>query len=349
MRRHLTAVVFVAALAGSVIATWVGVATAARNSSGTMSLASGNPVVTGTTISSTTYNNTMSDIANELTNSLDRQGRGAMTAALQLASGSVSNPGLTFSSDTDCGLYRGGANDIRIAAGGAEVERWTSSGTSFALPVLTGVTVNQSTTNGHAVVATANGTGSAVVGTGGASNGAGGFFTGGATNGNGVNGYGTGTGDGVMGTGSGSASSSGVIGFAGGGAETVGKYAAVSGFSAGTVVAGYFEQQGTGAALQTSGGMITGATGTEINSIWYTTATWDAPALTAPECQSTTATVTGATAGAPCLAGATTALTNNSLVDCKVTSADTVTLRVCAFVSNADNPSRTYTILVFQP
>jgi hypothetical protein len=44
----------------------------ARNSSGTFSLVSGNPVVTGTTISTTWANNTLSDIATELTDSLSR-------------------------------------------------------------------------------------------------------------------------------------------------------------------------------------------------------------------------------------------------------------------------------------
>jgi hypothetical protein len=45
-----------------------------RNGSGTYSLPSGNPVVTGTTISSTTHNNTMSDIATALTQSISSTG-----------------------------------------------------------------------------------------------------------------------------------------------------------------------------------------------------------------------------------------------------------------------------------
>lgn len=53
-----------------------------RNGSGTYSLASGNPVVTGTTISSTTHNNTMTDIATALTDSLAKDGQTVMTGAL---------------------------------------------------------------------------------------------------------------------------------------------------------------------------------------------------------------------------------------------------------------------------
>lgn len=46
-----------------------------RNGSGTYSLPAGNPVVTGTTISSTTHNSTMTDIANAITQSLSNDGQ----------------------------------------------------------------------------------------------------------------------------------------------------------------------------------------------------------------------------------------------------------------------------------
>lgn len=57
----------------------------ARNGSGTYSLASGNPVVTGTTISSTWANNTLSDIATALTQSLAVDGQTVPTANLPMA------------------------------------------------------------------------------------------------------------------------------------------------------------------------------------------------------------------------------------------------------------------------
>lgn len=116
-------------------------AEATRNSSGTYSLPAGNPVVSGTAISSTVHNATMSDIATELTNSLDRGGRGAMTAPLQLASGTVALPGLTFSGDTDSGLYRVSANDVAISAAATKSQEWTSSGTTIpGTLAVTGVT-----------------------------------------------------------------------------------------------------------------------------------------------------------------------------------------------------------------
>lgn len=54
------------------------------NGSGTYSLPAGNPVVTGTTISSTTTNNTNSDIATALTNCLTRDGQSTPSANLPM-------------------------------------------------------------------------------------------------------------------------------------------------------------------------------------------------------------------------------------------------------------------------
>lgn len=50
-----------------------------RNGSGTYTLPAGNPVVTGTTISSSVHNSTMTDIADELTNSVDKDGQTVIT------------------------------------------------------------------------------------------------------------------------------------------------------------------------------------------------------------------------------------------------------------------------------
>jgi hypothetical protein len=77
----------------------------ARNGSGTYQLPAGNPVVTGTTISSTVHNNTMSDIATALTGSLARNGEAPPTANLpmggfkltDLASGSDATDSAAYS------------------------------------------------------------------------------------------------------------------------------------------------------------------------------------------------------------------------------------------------------------
>ena len=55
-----------------------------RNGSGTYSLPAGNPVVTGTTISSTVQNNTMSDVATALTASIAKDGQTTPTANLPM-------------------------------------------------------------------------------------------------------------------------------------------------------------------------------------------------------------------------------------------------------------------------
>lgn len=104
-------------------------ASATRNSVGTYTLPSGNPVVSGTTISSTWANNTLGDLAVEMTNSLDRQGRGAMLAPLRLQAGTAGAPALTFATDSDTGLYRAGNNDIRFQVDGAQSMQFTSGGT----------------------------------------------------------------------------------------------------------------------------------------------------------------------------------------------------------------------------
>ena len=55
-----------------------------RNGSGTYSLPAGNPVVTGTTISSSWANNTMNDIASALTGSVASDGQTPMTGQLNM-------------------------------------------------------------------------------------------------------------------------------------------------------------------------------------------------------------------------------------------------------------------------
>lgn len=103
-------------------------AEAARAAGGSFTLYSpGNPVVTQTTINSAWANNTLSDIATELTDSLSRSNKGAMLAPLSLYDGSVSAPGLTFGTEAGTGLYRIGATDIGFAISGTKKLELTSS------------------------------------------------------------------------------------------------------------------------------------------------------------------------------------------------------------------------------
>jgi hypothetical protein len=110
-----------------------------RNSSGTYALPAGNPVVTNTLIQSTWANTTLSDVSTAMTDSLDRQGRGAMLAALKNIDGTAVAPAISFSSEGTLGLYRVSAGVLGIAAGGALILSIASTGltfsTSLALPV----------------------------------------------------------------------------------------------------------------------------------------------------------------------------------------------------------------------
>lgn len=210
--------VFVGLVLAVAFSAYIPGAIASRNSSGTYSLPSGNPVISGQSISSSWANTTLSDISTELTNSLDRSGRGAMSAPLQLSTGSCAAPSLTFSSDTDVGLYRAGANDTKMCIASTAVQRWTATGVEFplaatitgalavngAVTAATGLTVNQATTNTTALTVNANGNAAAIVGNSTATSGSIGVW-GVATTNSGV--YGTATsGTGVNGV----ASTSGV-------------------------------------------------------------------------------------------------------------------------------------------
>ena len=84
-----------------------------RDASGSFTLAAGNPVVSGATISSTTHNNTMTDIADEITDSLSRSGKGGMSAVLKIVDGTAAAPGLEWSSDTNTGLRAPSEGDRR--------------------------------------------------------------------------------------------------------------------------------------------------------------------------------------------------------------------------------------------
>jgi len=61
----------------------------ARNGSGTYNLATGNPVSTGTTISSTWANNTLADIASALTQSVSKDGQTPMVGNLNMSGNKI--------------------------------------------------------------------------------------------------------------------------------------------------------------------------------------------------------------------------------------------------------------------
>jgi hypothetical protein len=112
------------------------VASASRNSSGTMSAING-PYQPGTTISSSIINNRYADIEAELTNSLDRSGRGGMLAALRGVDGTVASPALSFTSEPGSGLYRIGAGDLGMAVLGTKKLELTATLLTLGTTILT--------------------------------------------------------------------------------------------------------------------------------------------------------------------------------------------------------------------
>lgn len=78
-----------------------------RNAAGQYTLPVGNPVITDTLIESDGWANpTMDDLGAEIEDSLSRDGKGAMRAALGIVDGSEANPGLRYIGETGSGLYR---------------------------------------------------------------------------------------------------------------------------------------------------------------------------------------------------------------------------------------------------
>jgi len=89
-----------------------------RNASGVYTLPPSNPVIPNTTIATTWANPTLTDVGQALTESLDRAGRGGMTASFKLFDGSLSAPGMAFLNETNLGIWRSGSGVMELASGG---------------------------------------------------------------------------------------------------------------------------------------------------------------------------------------------------------------------------------------
>lgn len=99
-----------------------------RNSSGVYTLPAGNPVTAGTTIDASWANTTLSDIANEITNSLDRNGNGGMLATFRFSDGTVSAPGMSWINETGTGFYRAGAGQMWASVQATQIAQFTVNG-----------------------------------------------------------------------------------------------------------------------------------------------------------------------------------------------------------------------------
>lgn len=98
-----------------------------RDSAGNYTLPTGNPVISGTTITTAWANPTLQDIGAELANSLDRSGRGGMLAPFKFADGTLGNPGITWGNEPTSGIRRAATNDMQAVIAGVQRMRWTAS------------------------------------------------------------------------------------------------------------------------------------------------------------------------------------------------------------------------------
>lgn len=128
----------------------------AYNGSGVYVPPTGQPVVTGTVISSSVFNTLVTDIGNTFNNALPRDGQAGMTAQLKLVDGSTTAPGLTFNSEASTGFLRPspgvlattilGSEAMRVVTGGRVLVGTTTDDGSTRLQVSGNVSVSGNTT-----------------------------------------------------------------------------------------------------------------------------------------------------------------------------------------------------------
>lgn len=99
-----------------------------RSAAGVYTLPAGNPVVTNTLITSTWANDTMPDLGSEITNSLDRSGRGGMLAPIKGVDGTVALPLFSFTNEPSSGFYRSAAGVINVSILGSSVGSFSAAG-----------------------------------------------------------------------------------------------------------------------------------------------------------------------------------------------------------------------------
>jgi hypothetical protein len=84
------------------------------------------PVNPDELIESNWANTSLDDISGALTDSLSRSGKGGMTAAFAIFDGTITAPGLAFTTEGNSGLYKAAAGEIRMSALGTDCMRWTA-------------------------------------------------------------------------------------------------------------------------------------------------------------------------------------------------------------------------------
>lgn len=116
-----------------------------RNQNGVYFLPDGNPVAPGELIKAEWANKTLDDVANALTDSLDREGLGGMNGPLRLTDGLPSRPALSFVNEPKTGLYREGSGILGVAVNEQKVAEFSVNGFSMAAGKKMFLTVNPTT------------------------------------------------------------------------------------------------------------------------------------------------------------------------------------------------------------
>lgn len=101
-----------------------------RDSSGTYTLPSGNPVVSGTVIESVWANDTTSDLAVQMNNLLTRDGLLGPIQPMLFVNGTEALPGIAFALSPSTGLFRFAPNNIGLSIGGVAQQAWSASGSA---------------------------------------------------------------------------------------------------------------------------------------------------------------------------------------------------------------------------
>lgn len=114
-----------------------------RDANGNYTLPPGNPVVSGTPISSAVQNSTMSDVATALTDSLSRSGLGGMSGPFKLVDGTQGSPALTFISEPTTGVYRPGAGQYAVSVLGAVAFQMNGAGATNPNTAIFSLSLNQ--------------------------------------------------------------------------------------------------------------------------------------------------------------------------------------------------------------
>ena len=115
-----------------------------RDINGNYTLPAGNPVAPDTIISTLWANPTMEDIGQEITESLDRNGRGGMKAPFLNLDGDVISPGISWVQEPGSGFYRNGVADMRVSINGDDAMIWTGSAVTILndLRILSNVVIS---------------------------------------------------------------------------------------------------------------------------------------------------------------------------------------------------------------